>query len=163
VVVGASDFFGPHCTNSLLGEPHVGKIAAGQAPIAFGNKIHDFCYVPDLARTLAAVATEPAALDKFWIAPHSVHGKKMQEIADDFSNAVGTKPRKLSIISPWMVRMLSPFWGLMGSMKEMLPIWTQDYVVDDSDVQKEFGMKATPYNEAIQKTADYFVNRAAKP
>jgi nucleoside-diphosphate-sugar epimerase len=162
VIVGASDFFGPHCTNSLMGGPLVGKIVADQAPIAFGNKIHDFCYVPDLARALALVATEPTALDKFWIAPHSVHGKTMQEIADDLSAAAGKKPRKLSVISPWVVRILSPFWSIMGSMRDMLGIWTQDYVVDDSDIKREFGMRATPYNEAIQKTADYFVECAAK-
>jgi nucleoside-diphosphate-sugar epimerase len=162
VVVGAADFFGPHCTNSLLGDPFTGKIVADQSPISFGNKIHDFGYVPDLAQAMIRLSTEPAAYDKFWIAPHTVHGKTMQQIADDVSAAANKKPRKLSIISPWLVRALSPFWGVMNSMRDMLGIWTQDYVVDDSDIEREFGLKATPYDEAIKKTVDYFVARAAK-
>jgi nucleoside-diphosphate-sugar epimerase len=161
-VVGAADFFGPHCTNSLLGDPFTAKIVADQAPISFGNKIHDFCYVPDLAEAMIRLSSEPAAYDKFWIAPHTVHGKIMQQIADDVSAAANKKPRKLSIISPWMVRALSPFWGVMNNMRDMLGSWTHDYVVDDSDIQKEFGLKATPYDEAIKKTVDYFVSQAAK-
>lgn len=162
VAVGSSDFFGPHLIVSTIGDVVFGNIAEGKAPIAFGrDKIHALCFASDFAAALALVSTQPKAFDKFWIAPH-YHGKTVQEFADDVSKAAGKKPREVFVPPVWMIYLLSPFWGVMHDMKDMLGIWNQDYIVDDSDFIREFGMTVTPYEEAVQQTVDFFVERANK-
>ena len=156
--VGAADFFGPHCNNSFLGLLIVEKVVNHQAPLAFGNRIHDFNFAPDFAAALALAIERPeVASDHFWIAPHSIHGKTLQQITDDVCKAAGLPPRKLSVLKPWMVHTLGLFMGIMRAMKDMLGIWTSDYVVDDSDFIEKFGLTATGYDDAIQRTVDFYV------
>jgi nucleoside-diphosphate-sugar epimerase len=160
VVVGASDFFGPGVSHkSVLGDTITGKIVKGQSALAIGSVkvIHDFCFAPDFSKSLALVATEPKAYDRFWICPHSIHGKTIQEVGDDMAKAAGQEtPVKFTVFGIWMLRLMSPFMSFLGEMIEMLPLWTQDYKVDDSDFIQTFGMQATPYDEAIQAYVDYY-------
>ena len=157
-VVGASDFFGPHCYQSFLGSVIIEKVVNHQTPLAFGNNIHDFAFTPDFAAALALAVERPeVASDQFWIAPHSIHGKTMQQITDDVCKAAGIPPRKLTVLKPWQVHTLALFMGVMRSLKDMLEIWTSDYVVDDSDFIEKFGLTATGYEDAIQQTVAFFV------
>jgi nucleoside-diphosphate-sugar epimerase len=159
-VVGGADFFGPHVTDkSFLGDTVAGKIVAGERALAIGavDKVHDFCFAPDFATALAVAADNDAAYDHFWICPHSIHGKTLQEIANDIAaQAEKPTPVRFTVLGPWMVRFLSPFMGFMAEMTEMLPFWTQDYTVDDSDFCKTFGTRATPYEEALKSLVEFY-------
>jgi nucleoside-diphosphate-sugar epimerase len=159
-VIGAADFFGPHVTaNSLLGDEVAGKIVVEEAsPIAIGScsVVHDFCYAPDLAKALAVASLRDEAYDHFWIAPHSLHGKTMQEIGNEIATlAERPSPVKFTVLGKPMVYILSPFMSFMWEMIEMLPFWTKDYKVDDSDFCKAFGVEATPSDEALKSLADF--------
>jgi hypothetical protein len=62
-----------------------------------------------------------------------------------------------------MIYLLTPFIGFMSEMRDMLPIWMDDYRVDDSLFTKEFGMTATPYDEALKQYVDFYkVHQEAK-
>lgn len=161
-VVGASDFFGPHVgANSFLGDTVAKKILVenSNTALAIGrvDVKHDFCYAPDFARALAVASVHPIAYDKFWIAPHSLKGMSLQEIGNRIA-AKGGKPTpvKFTVLSPWMVYMLSPFVGFLSEMREMLPIWTSDYTVDDSDFCQAFEEKATSADEALDAFVGFY-------
>ena len=160
VAVGGADFFGPHVTNlSFLGDTFTKAIVEGKpAPICIGSKtaIHDFCYTPDLARALYLASIHEEAMGRFWICPHAIHGKSFQDIANCVARLAGgadssnSKNSKVTCYPGWSVRLLSPFMGFMSEMVEMLPFWSKDYTVDDSDFIKTFGVTATPYEAALR-------------
>jgi nucleoside-diphosphate-sugar epimerase len=161
-VVGAADFFGPNVTRkSLLGDTVTGKIVLDKAgsPFAIGSctLVHDFCYAPDFAKSLALASINDAAYDHFWIAPHSIKGKTLQTIGDIIAIKAGKpSPVKFSVLGPFLVYLLSPFMSFMWEMTEMLPFWTKAYTVDDSDFIKAFGMQATPMEEALQSLVAFY-------
>lgn len=159
-VIGASDFFGPQVTDKfILGNSFIGKIIKNETPMAWGScsALHDFCYAPDLARALATAAVQERAFDRFWVCPHSVHGKTMQAIANDVAGKCDrSAPIKVKVIGKLVCRMLSPFSRSAAEMVELMPFWTNNYTVDDSQFIKEFGLKATNYDEALQETVDFF-------
>jgi nucleoside-diphosphate-sugar epimerase len=157
-VLGSADFFGPGVgEKSVLGDNFTGKIVQGQKPLAIGSvsHVHDFAYVPDLARAMIVASTNPKAYDQFWIVPHSIHGKTLQEIANDVaqmaSSQTNTKPVKISVYGSWSCRLLSLVVPVLGEMVEMMPFWTKDYRVDDLDFIETFAMSATPYDEALKE------------
>lgn len=163
-VIGAADFFGPHVTDlSFLGDTLTGKIVVdGQKPLAIGScsRIHDFCYAPDFARAIAVASVDEAAYDRFWIAPNSIHGKTLQELGDAIAiKADKPSPVRFSVLGPVMVRLLGPFVSFLGEMREMLPFWTNDYTVDDSDFKKQFGIEATPMDEALDALVKFYQSR----
>jgi nucleoside-diphosphate-sugar epimerase len=176
--VGGADFFGPHVTdNGFLGDTVTGKIAQGQSALAIGSVsvVHDFCFAPDFARSLAVVSANDEnflkAADKFWICPHSIHNKTVQEIANDIAVKVAAadnttttttttiKPVSFMKLNKWMLILMSPFMGFASEMIEMLPFWTAAYTVDDSAFVSTFGMQATPYHQALQSLVDFYLEK----
>jgi nucleoside-diphosphate-sugar epimerase len=153
-VVGGADFFGPFVTNaSFLGDTFTKVIVQGKpAPICIGSKsvIHDFCYAPDFARALYTASINEKANGKFWICPHTIHNKTIQQIATDVAGLAASENSIVTAYPGWSVRMLSPFMGFMWEMIEMLPFWKNDYSVDDSDFCETFGVSATPYEDAMK-------------
>jgi len=151
-VVAASDFFGPYVTNGgFLGDTFTKAIVEGKpAPVCIGSKsaLHDFAYAPDFSRVLYLASTNSKANGKFWICPHSIQNKTLSQIAKDIASMANSSNSKVTAYPAWSIRLLSPFVGFMKEMVEMLPVWTNDYTVDDSDFCKTFGVQATPYEEA---------------
>lgn len=165
VVVGGSDFFGPGVTmQSFLGDTFVGNMINGKKPMAVGTAdvIHDFCYTRDFANALYVVATTPEkAFGKFWICPHCIHSKTMREIASNVNSFLDTPVDGVQVLPTFMVYMLSPFMGFMRELKEMLPFWTKDYSVDDSDFTSTFGVEATPMDQALKEYVDFYMSLSA--
>ena len=168
-VVGGSDFFGPRVTEtSFLGDTMTGKIVQGQSPLAIGSAtvIHDFCYVADFAKAMAVACTDDRALDKFWICPHTIHGKTLSEIANDIARKAGVAGGdtgktgvQVTVLPSFVVYLLSPFMDFMWEMIEMLPFWTKNYKVDDSDFCQTFNVKATPYDQALDEYVAFYKSR----
>lgn len=166
VVVGGSDFFGPGVTNmSFLGDTFVGKMLSGSKPMAIGtaNVIHDFCFTRDFANALYVASIHPDdAYGKFWICPHSIHNKTMRQIADSVNTFLETPVEGVQVLPTFMVYILSPFMGFMKELKEMLPFWTNDYSVEDSDFCKTFGIEATPIEQALNEYIDFYKSLPTK-
>ena len=160
VIVGGADFFGPGVTKtSFLGDTFVGNMVNGNKPLAVGtaDATHDFCYTKDFANALYIASVNPdEAFGKFWICPHSIHGKTMRQIADQLNGLLESPVKGVSVLPTFMVYALSPFMGFMKELKEMLPFWTKDYSVDDSDFCKTFNIAATPSKEALQEYVEFY-------
>lgn len=165
-VIGASDLFGPHVTDSVMMRSIVDPIVRYKAPVLVRPTVlHDFCYVPDLALALAVAAVRDRAYDKFWIAPHSIHKKRLLDVCNMVGAARDAESASsiLSLSSSVKVRLHGSFWWLVASrvsrsISEVVgfwPFWAYNYTVDDTDFVQEFGVKATPCDEALRATVDF--------
>jgi nucleoside-diphosphate-sugar epimerase len=158
-VIGSTDFFGPLIGEaSMISDDFCHKIQSGGRPMVLGSSkvIHDFAFVPDVARTLAMASLQEAAYDKFWIVPCAVHNKTIQEIANDMAEIAHGKPTKVKLteMGSWSCKLLSWVVPVLGDMVEMLPMWKRDYKVDDSETIDKLNIQATPYKEALKMTMD---------
>ena len=174
-VVGGSDFFGPHVTDtSFLGDTITGKIVTNQPALAIGSvqHIHDFCYAPDFARALATVAVQyDTAYDRFWICPHAIHNKSLQQIANDIAQKIHPNDPKLPtqeqqdtnvsflVLGKYLLYLLSPFMSFAWEMIEMNSFWSMDYRIDDSEFIQTFGVQPTDYDQALQALVDFYQTR----
>jgi nucleoside-diphosphate-sugar epimerase len=165
VVVGGADFFGPRLEGkTVLGDPFLGKIASGKKPMALGSasKLHDFCYVRDFSNALYVVSTSgEKGFGKFWICPHSIHGKSLKDLAIVVHEMNGTTNKGVTVLPKLMIKMLGAFDGFMSEFKEMLPFWMNDYTITgDAQFTKVFGVEGTPLTDALRETLDYYKNQA---
>jgi len=69
---------------------------------------------------------------------------------------IGEKPPRVTVLNKFMVYLLSPFMPFMRETIEMLPNFVFDYVVDDTDFVRAFGIEATPYEQALKETVNFF-------
>ena len=160
-VLGAADFFGPHVTaSSTLGDIMTGKIMEGQSPLALcsATKIHDFCYAPDFAKAMAVASVSDKAYGKFWVCPHTIHGKTLTEIANDIAKLAHAKPKpvKMTVLPTFALALLSPFVGMMYEFYQMRDFWRNDYTIDDSKFCSEFDMEATSYETALEELVSFY-------
>lgn len=160
VVVGGADFFGPNVTKvSFMGDTFVGKMVEGNKPLAVGtaDALHDFCYTKDFANALYVAGTHPEkGYGKFWICPHSLHNKTMRQIAQEVNKVLDKQVTGISVLPVFMVYIMGLFMTFMAELKEMLPFWTKDYTIDDSEFCETFGVQATPPEVALKAYVDFY-------
>jgi len=168
-VIGASDFFGPHCTAAAVaGDIFIGKIVAGESPMALcaSNKMHDLCFAPDFAKAMAVASISVKAYDRFWICPHSIHNMTLAEIANAVQKIVtNTDPAKqkanntpisITVLPAFVLAIASPFMTMMRELYQMRHIWQNDYTFDDSNFCQEFNVQATPYETALIEAVEFY-------
>ncbi|KAL3905965.1 MAG: hypothetical protein SGILL_009466, partial [Bacillariaceae sp.] len=159
-VVGGADFFGPGVTqSSFLGDTFTKAIVSGKSrPLAMASasKLHDCAYTRDFSKALYIAGTDDKANGKFWICPHAVKNKTLQDLANDVAEITYSEKRKVLVIPGWAVRVTGFVDSFMKEMVEMLPIWREDYTVDDSDFCKVFNVQPTPYDVALKEYVDFY-------
>jgi nucleoside-diphosphate-sugar epimerase len=165
-VVGGADFFGPRLEGkTFLGDPFIGNIIHGKNPMAFcsADKIHDFCYYKDFANALYVAAINPdKAYGKFWICPHTVHNKTLRDLSNVIQDILGLEGKDrlgVQVLPSFLISFMALFMGFMKEMKEMKGFWANDYVVDDSEFVKTFGVEPTPLDVALRETIAYYQNK----
>ena len=95
-------------------------------------------------------------MGKFWICPHSIKGLSMSEIASKAYTMVDRKDKGVQVLPVFMVSVMGCFLTFMREMKEMMPLWTNHYTVDDSAFCSTFSVQATPIDEALRETIEYY-------
>jgi len=167
VVVGAADFFGPRLEGkTVLGDPFLGNIAVGKKPMALGSasKLHDFAYARDFSNALYVVSVSgEKGFGRFWVCPHSVHGKSLKDLAVAAHEVNGTTNKGVSVLPTLVIKMFGLFDGFMREFKEMLPFWMNDYTISgDAEFTQVFEVQATPLSDALRETLDYYNNQASQ-
>jgi nucleoside-diphosphate-sugar epimerase len=151
VAIGrASDFFGPD-DYSLTGYA-ITPAVQGKAANLLGrtDQPHTFTYVADFGKLLATLGTREEALGQVWFAPSNPPVTPQQFI--QMVEAELGRPVKTRVAGPGMVRLLGLFNRELKETYEMLFEWMAPYVVDTSKAEKAFGLKATPFKDAIRET-----------
>jgi nucleoside-diphosphate-sugar epimerase len=156
VCARASDFFGPRALNAAMGDRVFYPALAGKKVQVLGNPDlpHTMTYVPDIARALVLLAEKDEALGKAWHIPSPETVTTREFIERVFAVASG-KPR-IKAVPRFMVKLMGAFLPVMHELHEMLYLWEEPFVMDHSRFETAFGFAATPLDEAIAQTVEWF-------
>lgn len=162
VVIGrASHFFGPLALDSVVGERFFGRIVTGKKAEVYGDPSlpHSFTYVLDFAAALVALADRPATFGRAWHVP-TVPAIPIQRFAEMAATAAG-KPLNLTRMSPMTLRFAGLFIPAAGEMVEMLYEFDEPYLLDSSAIERELGLRPTPYEVSIPATIEWYERHLA--
>ncbi len=156
----AADFFGPRVFNSALGERVFPPALAGRSAQVLGNVDlpHSFSYMGDVARGLATLGERPEALGRDWLLPVAP-AVTTREMVRLIGAAIG-HPVRIQALPKFMVQAVGLFNPQMRELVEMFYQYTEPQIVDSRRFEEAFGWRATPTEEAIRKTVDWFRARA---
>ena len=152
----ASDFFGPRGLMSSLGERVFYPLLAGKKAQVLGNPDlpHTYSYLPDIARGLATLGEEDAALGQAWHLPNA-ETTTTRAMVERIAAVAGTDA-SIQAMPKLMARMVGLF---NRPLRELLEVWygfDEPYVVDSSKFEEAFGRHATPLDDAVATTVNWF-------
>jgi nucleoside-diphosphate-sugar epimerase len=164
VAIGrASDFFGPGVIASQLGERAFAPLVAGKAVQIIGDPDapHSYAYVPDVARALATLGEHDEADGRVWHLP-SVETHSTREMLRLAGRIAGVEA-KVSAIAPRLVALLARVNPMVREVRAVGYQLDRPFVVDSSAFEGAFGRSATPLEEALSATVDWYQTRAREP
>jgi nucleoside-diphosphate-sugar epimerase len=158
--VRASDFIGPEVLNSHLGERVIPKLLQGKGVQVVGNPdmVHSFTFMPDVARALVTVATDERAWGKAWHVPTNP-AISPREMITLMSKIAGVAPLKVSGIPNALLKVGGLFSPLFRELPEMLYQFDRPFIVDSSLFTSTFGLNATPLDEVLTATVNWYRGR----
>ncbi len=157
VAVGrASDYFGPGATMSALGETVFGTALSGGMAQVMGDPDlpHSYSYTPDVAAALITLGTEPGATGSVWHLPVG-ETRSTRQIIDHVYGLAGHKPRSFAA-GATTLRLFGVIKPAMREYLHTLYQFTDRWVVDDSKFRASFGDHATPLDDALATTLDWY-------
>lgn len=152
----ASDYFGPRGLVSHMGERVFRPALTGKKAQVMGDpdQPHSFSYIPDIATGLAALGADSQADGRAWHLPNAP-AVTTRRFIERVCQAAGTEP-SVSAVPRFMVNVIGLFNANVRELKEVLFEFEEPFVVDSSAFEETFGQKATPLDEAIPRTVDWF-------
>ena len=158
----SADYYGPGVTGSAFGEMVAGRLVAGKKPQVGGSATqpHSFAYIEDVGRAAAELGVRDEAVGRVWFAPHAP-ALTQGDMADGLTRELGL-PAGYSVISPLMMRLAGLFVPAAKESVEMMYEFTQPFVVDSGRIQRELGLKPTPSDEGLRRTALWWKGRPAR-
>jgi len=152
----ASDFFGPLVKDANLGERTMPKVLAGKRVTLLGSLDvpHSFSYMPDVARTMVAIATDERAWGSAWHVPNAPALTQRQVIAG-LATAAGTTV-KVSTVGKGVLRAGGLVVPLLRELQETWYQWAEPFVTDSSLTERTFGLEATPFDQAAVATVAWW-------
>jgi nucleoside-diphosphate-sugar epimerase len=157
VTIGrASDFYGPRCTDSALGELVFGNLLAGKPIDLLGNidLPHTYSFIRDFANALVILANSPEADGQAWHIPNA-RTQTTREVVQLIADQAG-KPLRYRAASKWMLRAVGLFNPMVREMVEMSYEFQEPYIVDHSRFVQTFGDISTPLAQGIEETLAWF-------
>ncbi|USB31863.1 NAD-dependent epimerase/dehydratase family protein [Paenibacillus sp. YPG26] len=160
VVIGrGSDFFGPGVLNSAVGERFFKPIMKGKPSSVFGDPdtTHTYTYIGDFGSALVTLGSCEEAFGEVWHVPNAPAVTTRQ-----FAKLVGASLGTEGSIQPMgrtMLRIGGLFIPAARESIEMLYQFENDFIVDSSKFSLKFGINATPMEESIARTLDWYRSR----
>ncbi len=157
VIARASDYFGPRGVATTVGDRFFPPLLAGNAVQVFGDvdAPHSNTFVPDFARALIELGRHDAALGAAWHVPTApaVSQRRFAELA---AAAAGVPAPKLSRVSRPMLRLAGLFVAPAREMVEMAYEFEEPFILDSSKIERSFGLRPTPLEEALAATVAWW-------
>ncbi|OLZ59471.1 NAD-dependent epimerase [Streptomyces amritsarensis] len=158
VEVRAGDFFGPGVTDGghLAGRV-VPALLRGKPVSALGDPDapHSWTYLPDVAAAMAEVAGEERAWGRAWHIPTGP-ARSVREMADRLAAEAGAGPAVVRRIPPAALGLAGLFSPLLRELKEIRYQFDRPFVVDSSAYEAAFAVRATPVDEQVKATLDWW-------
>lgn len=155
----AADFYGPRVLNSALGERVFPPALKGK-PMQLVGDIdlpHSFGYIGDVARGLATLGERDEALGRAWLLPVAPPVSQ-RGMAEKIASQVG-QPARVRTLPRLGARALGLFDPFMREFVEMFYQYTEPQVVDSSAFEQAFGYGATPVDEGLAATIEWYRRR----
>lgn len=143
-------FFGPYDT--ALTDYAILPALSGKAVNLLGDahQPHTFTYIKDFGTLLATLGTRDEALGRVWFAP-SNPPLTQAEFIKALEAELG-QPVRYQVGGPLLMRLLGLFNSSMAETVEMMYEWQHPFVVDTTQAERAFGLRATPLQQALQET-----------
>ena len=157
VAIGrASDFFGPRVLASAAGEQIFGRAVEGKSAQVAGDpdQPHTYTYAPDIGKGLVVLGEREEALGRAWHLPSPETVTTRQFVEMIFEEA--GKPARIQTAPKFVLRAMGLFNPPLRETIEMLYEFEEPFVMDHSDFEQAFGMRATPLRQAIGETVRWY-------
>ncbi len=157
VEVRASDYFGPGAGSTAhLGRDFFVSISESKFAMVVGNpnKKHSWSYVPDIAKTMIAASKYAGEWNRVWHVP-SGEPKTRLEILREL-NALHRSKGKLFTVPQWLLKTMGFFSPLYREVFASSYQFTNEFVIDSVETERLLGVRATPWNIAIETTASSY-------
>jgi nucleoside-diphosphate-sugar epimerase len=156
VIGRGSDFYGPGVLNSAVGERVMANALNGKAADFVGDpdQPHTYTYIEDFGKALVNLGESDAALGQIWHVPNAETVTSRAFIEQVYA-AAGHAP-KINALPNWLLSALALFSPIMRELKEMTYEFDAPFIVDDGKYRAAFGDQATPLDEGIKKTLDWY-------
>ena len=162
VAIGrASDYLGPGATRSALGESVFGAALTGRTAQVMGNpdQPHSYSYTPDVAAGLITLATHPGAPGGIWHLPVA-EARTTRQIIEQLYRLCGHRPRVFAA-GRTTLRLAGVAKPALREFLHTLYQFSDRWVVDDSRFRAAFGGQATPLDDALAATLQWYRDRGA--
>lgn len=152
----ASDFYGPHVRQSIVGDGVFARALAGRPAQVLGNPdvLHTYTFIDDFARGLITLSEHDEALGRVWHVP-SAETITTRRFVEMVFEQVGT-PARMRRVPKLAINVLALFNPMMRAVREVLYQSEYQFVVDHSRFAQAFGSRPTPHQEAIADTVVWF-------
>lgn len=163
LIARSADFYGPHSEKvSFLHQLMLKNQRAGKAAQWMMNARapHSLTYTPDAAAAIYTLASDESAYGQTWHLPTAapaLTGEELAGIGARFSEGKD----KVTVMPRWMLRMAGWFIPVIGESMEMLYQYDSPYHFDSSKFEKQYGWKATSYEDGIRDTIKFYEQHPA--
>lgn len=160
----AADYFGPE----LRETSHLGRFAprllAGKGIAVLGNPDlpHSWTYVPDVARTLVTLASDERAWGRAWHVP-SAPACTQRELVTRFCEIAGAPTPRVRRVPNLALRAAGVFMPMMRELQEVRYQFERPFVLDSTTFSATFGVDATPLDDALSDTAQWWRKQLSSP
>jgi nucleoside-diphosphate-sugar epimerase len=161
VAIGrASDYFGPGTTRSALGETVFGPALTGRTAQVMGDpdQPHSYSYTPDVAAALITLGTQPGATGSVWHLPIA-ETRTTRQVIDRVYELAGHRPKSFAA-GATTLRLFGLVKPPMREYLHTLYQFTDPWVVDDTKYRTAFGDPATPLDQALAATLQWYRDAA---
>lgn len=161
VEVRGSDFFGPRSADlSFLGGRFIGPLLAGRPATVLSDPdiVHSWTYLPDVARTLVAVAENEGAWGRAWHVPTGP-AVSAREWAERLCRLAGAPAPRIRRLPGWMLAAAGLVVPLVRELKETRYQFDRPFILDSSASEAALGLSPTPLDEALKETVAWWRDR----
>lgn len=152
----SSDFFGPHAFGSQVGDRFFLPLLEGKKAEVFGNPgaLHSYTSVVDFGEALVRLALDERSLGRAWHVPNApaVTNAEFLGLA---ARCAGVEPKSVRR-GRMALKMAGLFIPPAREIPEILYEFEEDFVVDHSAYAGLFGDHATPLEQSLAATVDWW-------
>ena len=122
---------------------------------------HTHTYVNDFGKALVILGERNEADGQAWHVPNDMPRITQAEMVQKFADLAAVEP-KMSSMGRGMMWIGGLFIPEAKETFEMMYEFEQPFVVDSSKFEKTFGMKATPVEDAMKATVEWYQSHPMK-